>query len=61
MVVPYVDFELGDDKEAYLDRITVGPTPHPSLSKKSIESFLGSSDAAQNVKTELSEVPFRDW
>lgn len=61
MLTPYVPFEFGTKKDAYLESITVGPTPHTSLSVLATKSLLAHWDAGQNVKVHSSTAPYRSW
>lgn len=41
----------------FIDSVTVGPTPHPSLSADALAGLL----MGHHVTIHKSEVPFRDW
>lgn len=59
-----VEQEDGTKKREYMGQlpvreVVVGPTPHPELSKQSVEAFLNS--LAINAKVENSTISFRGW
>jgi hypothetical protein len=43
----------------FIDNVTIGPTPHPGLSKDSLDSLF--DQANRDVVVHSSEVPYRDW
>ena len=45
----------------YLQSVTVGPGPHMDLAKDAIWMLLVHWDMHKHVKTECSEVPYRNW
>ena len=59
MIIPYIDFSPVDDDKLPISKIIVGPTPHPKLSKLSIDSLLKLK--GYDVKAEISEIPYRSW
>jgi len=60
MIVPYTEFSLVDkDVQLPITKIIVGPTPHPELSKLSIDGLLKSK--GYKIEVEWSEVPYRSW
>lgn len=61
MLTPYIQFTLGTDKATYLESITVGPTPHASLSALAAQSLLAHWGATQSVKVHSSKAPYRSW
>lgn len=61
MLTPYIPICLGTDKAAYLEAVTVGPTPHVELASLSTQSLLAHWGVAQPVKVYSSEAPYRDW
>ncbi|MGD0883756.1 MAG: DUF2971 domain-containing protein [Thermodesulfovibrionales bacterium] len=62
MVIPYVKVPLAakTDPIKIIKKIIVGPTPHGTLSKKSIEVLLR-KHGVEKCKVELSKVPYRTW
>lgn len=63
MVVPYFEIDLEpfrSDLKIELDEVIVGPTPHPELSKASIEAFLESEDIRVG-RVVNSSIPYRSW
>lgn len=61
MVIPYIELSLLDLKEELpISKIIVGPTPHPELSKYSIESLL-ESKGYKYINVESSKIPYRSW
>lgn len=60
-LVPYLEIPLipESDKRAGIDRIFLGPTPHPSLSEASLGRYLSKQGITPLIS--LSRVPFRDW
>ena len=60
MVIPYKEFLLNDKELWRKVRVTVGPTPHPEESRKSVYQLLrchtGCAHAVTNTCT-----PYRDW
>jgi hypothetical protein len=61
MLIPYYPFSLGSSIEAYLESVTVGPTPHPTLAEGAVLALLARSGAASTVKIHVSKVPYRSW
>lgn len=60
MIIPYTEFSLVDKNVPLsITKIIVGPTPHPELSKLSIEGLLKSK--GYKIEVESSEVPYRSW
>ena len=62
MLLPYFKLPLGDDRNAYLQEVVVGPTPHPELAESSVTMLL--------TKLKLSNppglvrgtrIPCRNW
>lgn len=61
MLIPYVEEEiLNSEGKLPISKIIVGPTPHPALSKLAVENFL-ESNGYQNIKVQISEIPYRAW
>lgn len=63
MVVPYIELELepeGSGLEIELDEVIVGPTPHPEISKASVEAFL-KKEGIKFGKVVNSAIPYRSW
>lgn len=61
MIVPYIEIPLPmDENNLIINKIVVGPTHDPELSKASLEMLLKS----KNVKfdeVEYSTIPYRNW
>jgi hypothetical protein len=61
MIIPHIEFSpVDDDTKLPISKIWVGPTPHPELSKLSVESLL-KSEKYEGVEVEISTVPYRSW
>lgn len=61
MIIPYIEFSPMDENDKLpISKILVGPTPHPELSKLSVQSLL-ESKGYEGVEVEISDVPFRSW
>lgn len=61
MIIPYIErILLDDDDKLPISKIIVGPTPHPELSKYSVESLL-KSKGYDNIEVEKSNIPYRSW
>ena len=61
-LVPFFKLPLGPDRNAYLDSVRTGPTPHPELATASVHMLLqklGLSDPTENVKR--TRIPYRNW
>jgi hypothetical protein len=61
MLTPYFDFSLGSHKAAYLESVTVGPSPHAELSEMATHGLLAHWGVAQPVKVYSSKAPYRAW
>ena len=61
MLVPYVEAEP-QTREGYyfIKEVIVGPTPHPELSKESVEALFSALNHPE-VTVRESKVPFRHW
>jgi hypothetical protein len=57
MIIPYI---LLDNGKLPISKIIVGPTPHPELSKLSVESLL-KSEKYEGVEVKISKIPYRSW
>ena len=61
MLIPYITFKPRDERDRLpISKIVIGPTPHPQLSKLSIESILITKGYGR-VEVECSKVPYRSW
>jgi hypothetical protein len=60
MIIPYIEVSLLDNGKLPISKIIVGPTPHPELSRLSVESLL-KSEKYGGVKVEISKIPYRSW
>jgi Protein of unknown function (DUF2971) len=61
MLIPYYKFSLVDaDVPFQINRIIVGPTPHPEQAKMAAESLLV-RHGLRNVPVINSKVPYRNW
>lgn len=73
-LVPFIPVQLPDpvgldllrhtpisrnSKPLFIESVTIGPTPHPSLSKGALEGLF----SGRNIDVAIcnSEIPFRDW
>lgn len=65
MVIPYCRVPLNSAPETPVDllagAIIVGPTPHPEISKRSIELMLYKRNIRPRPRVENSKVPYRNW
>jgi hypothetical protein len=64
MIIPYIEYEFKMDNSLLpIAEIIVGPTPHPDLSKKSIERLLTSYKYGYGLQDQVknSKIPFRNW
>ncbi len=62
MLIPFSRFALDKRRDAYLDSVTVGPTPHRELASNVVRMLLrklGFSNPDQIVRE--TRVPFRNW
>lgn len=61
MIVPHVRFSPRDvDDNLPISKIIIGPTPLPELSRLSVRSLLESKNY-EEVKVEISNIPYRSW
>jgi hypothetical protein len=61
MVVPYIEIPLPSTGEIpFINKVIVGPTRDPILSKASIEMLLKSHNVKFD-KVEYSTIPYRNW
>ena len=71
-LVPYLKMRLPGPDQAnrssprarastvqFIDNVTIGPTPHPTLSEDAVLGLLRSKGFNPSVET--SSIPFRDW
>ena len=62
MLVPYVEFRLGESPPEIgcIDQVVIGPSPHPELAlasaRQKVQAVLGKSRLVEG-----SEVPYRVW
>lgn len=64
--VPYLNFALTDSENSEsllpIDKVFVGPTPHPDLSVWTVRNCLKTKGLIMNGdKVEKSAIPYRDW
>lgn len=61
-IVPHVEVPISFGAEAppIIERIVVGPCPHPIEAKKAVEMLLASLKIA-GVQVDSSEIPYRNW
>jgi len=61
-LVPFFRFALDNRRDAYLDSIRVGPTPHRELAVNAARMFLRRLELsnADSMVTE-TRIPFRNW
>ena len=64
-IIPYFEFIL-ENPLKYLNSITIGPTPHPDISKNTLDMFL----LTQKLECQIFEheitvnhtnIPYRNW
>ena len=62
MLVPFFKFALDTRRDAYLDSVRVGPTPHRELSVNAVRMLLRKLELsnADHMVTE-TRIPFRNW
>ncbi len=61
MIIPYIEFSpMDENNKLPIRKIIVAPTPHPELSKLSVQSLL-ESKGYEGVEVETSNIPFRSW
>jgi hypothetical protein len=62
MLVPFFKFALDKRRDAYLDSVRVGPTPHREQAANAVRMLLQKLDlsAPDDMVTE-TRVPFRNW
>jgi hypothetical protein len=58
-IIPYLPIILGTKISAYLQSVTIGPTPH--LARNAVFAFLASCKVADSVVVYGSKVPYRSW
>jgi len=60
MITPYIKFSPTDGNSLLpITKVVVGPTPHPELSKSSVELLLKSN--GYDIPVECSKIPYRSW
>jgi len=65
-LVPYIEVDLNRDlefklSEKYmLNKVVIGPTPNPQLSKDAIQNLFAAKGHPE-VVVEISSIPYRDW
>lgn len=67
MLVPYIaaNLNLNGDKQpivegSYIDEVIIGPSANKELNKTAVEQLL-LANGHENVKVNVSDVPYRDW
>lgn len=61
MPIPYLEVPLQlEDQVIGIQRVTVGPCPHPSEAAKSVEMLLNSM-GFRGVEVVPSQIPYRNW
>jgi hypothetical protein len=60
MIILYVEGIFLDNDKLPISKIIVGPTPHPELSRLSVQSLL-KSESYEGVEVEVSNIPYRSW
>jgi hypothetical protein len=61
MLIPYLEVPLQiPDQQIGIEEIIVGPCPHPSETKKTIEMLVTTHDFP-SVKVRDSKIPYRNW
>jgi hypothetical protein len=62
MLVPFFKFALEEHKNAYLDSVRVGPTPHRELAVNSVRMLLRKLELSDpEDKVTETRIPFRNW
>jgi hypothetical protein len=62
MMVPFVNFALGSNRNVYLDSITVGPAPHAELAAASVQMLLRKLELSDpDEKVVGTRIPYRNW
>ncbi len=61
MLTPYYELQLCDQKERYLDSITVAPCPQMGLAIAATTDLVRHWHAGQWIVVSGSEIPYRDW
>jgi hypothetical protein len=58
MIVPYVEFDLGNGRPVWplIQRVVAGPSPHQAETIAALKKMMG-----QQVAVERSSIPYRDW
>jgi hypothetical protein len=61
MLVPYFRIPLSSEQQPFnIEKIIVGPTPHPEQSMRSVKGLLTRHDLSNTI-VRNSEVPYRNW
>ena len=61
MIIPYSEINISTDSNIIpVEKVIIGPTQHPELSKKSIEGLL-ESKGIEDCSISLSKTPYREW
>ena len=61
-LVPYSKFDLGKNRNAYVHSVTIGPTPHPELTKDSVRMLLTKLNVTDpEKKVFATQIPYRNW
>jgi hypothetical protein len=58
-LIPFYHFRLGESPRRYLDKLVIGPCPHPELTEDAILRMLQKYNA-ERVNIIRSEIPFRN-
>jgi len=59
MLIPFYKFALEENRNAYLDSVTVGPTPHRELAANAARMLL--RKLALSDPEDKTKIPFRNW
>lgn len=60
MLVPYVEAEPQAKEVYFIKEVIVGPTPHPGLSKESVQALFQAVNHPE-VTVRESKLPYRHW
>lgn len=60
MLIPYREIDLISIDAEFINKITIGPTPHPELSAKAVNDLL-LSKGLKHCEVKVSAVPYRHW
>jgi Protein of unknown function (DUF2971) len=61
-IVPHVKIPIsfGEHQPPVIERIVIGPCPHPAEAKKAIQILLNSKGLS-SIEVDVSKIPYRNW